>query len=143
MPAGYSISRCVFAGSKFLQIRTVTVIEDAPSQDNLHRAGWAHFALLLSSSRFGWRIAVIIVVSMSDAASEGSRGRREDAGVQRLEKILSKHVGEPRQSQTEPRRSTSNDSAAEQPRADGASVGGLLVDTGPEAVPLRHVLSRP
>lgn len=73
---------------------------------------------------------------MSDTSSEGSRLQRGDLGVQRLEKILSKHKGESRHSDAVPGRTPSEKPLAEQPVTTGASVDGLSTDSGREAVQL-------
>ena len=78
--------------------------------------------------------AVSLVAHMSDTSSEGSRLQRGDRGVQRLEKILSKRTSEPRD--TMPGRTTSEETGAEQPLLKGASVDGLSMDNGRDAVQL-------
>lgn len=78
--------------------------------------------------------AVSLVAYMSDTSSEGSRSQRGDRGVQRLEKILSKHTGEPRDAM--PGRTPSEETVAEQPLLKGASMDGLSMDNGRDAVQL-------
>lgn len=78
--------------------------------------------------------AVFIVAYMSDTSSEGSRLQRGDRGVQRLEKIRSKHTGEQRHSDPMPGRTPSEETAAEQPLPKGASADGLSMDHGHDAV---------
>lgn len=73
---------------------------------------------------------------MSDALKEGSRVQRGDPGVQRLEKILSKHSSELRHSDAVSGRLFSEETSAQQPILDVPSVGSLSVDSGREAVQL-------
>lgn len=60
--------------------------------------------------------------------------KREDADVQRLEKILSKHGRKQSSEEAQPRRSRSEDSVGEQPLKDLASESGVPMNTGREAV---------
>lgn len=71
---------------------------------------------------------------MSDTSDEGSRLQRIDLGVHRLEKILSKHGGEPHQSDVVPRRTTSDEGVAEQSPLTGASVSDVSKDSGRDPV---------
>ena len=83
---------------------------------------------------------------MSDRRNGKGRTSRDHDGVQRLEKILSKHVREPQRSEciAEPRQSTEQ-SVAEQPSTVGAIVDGVSMDSDRgDAVRqlLRHVSLR-
>ena len=60
--------------------------------------------------------------------------QRGDADIQRLEKILSKHSRKQSSEEALPRRSRSEDSVAAQPLKDMASLGGLPMGAGGEAV---------
>ena len=71
---------------------------------------------------------------MSDASKEGSRLQRGDPGVQRLEKILSKHGSEPRHSDPVSGRPPPEEPSAQQPLLNVPLVGSLSMDTGREAV---------
>lgn len=70
---------------------------------------------------------------MSDTSDEGGRRHWGSPGVQRLEKILSKHCGEPHHSDTAPSR-TSLEIVTEQPLLNRVSVDGLSAGTGHKAV---------
>ena len=77
---------------------------------------------------------LFIVAQMSESATAGNKMQRGDAEVQRLEKILSKHGRKQSSEDALPRRSRSQDSVAEQPLKDMASVSGLPMNAGREAV---------
>ncbi|KAL3162195.1 hypothetical protein ABBQ32_009901 [Trebouxia sp. C0010 RCD-2024] len=64
--------------------------------------------------------------------------KREDADVQRLEKILSKHGRKQSSEEAQPRRSRSEDSVGEQPLKDLASESGVPMNTGREAAPAQR-----
>lgn len=79
-------------------------------------------------------VAVFVVAKTSDTPIAGNRMKREDADVQRLEKILSKHGRKQSSEETQPRHSRSEDSVAEQPLNSLASESGMPTNAVREEV---------
>ena len=76
-------------------------------------------------------VALCVVDNMSDTTSRSSRTSREYDGVERLEKILSKHVREPQRGESKivTRQPKTQHPAAEHPSTAEAKVDGISMDS--------------
>lgn len=88
-------------------------------------------------------VAAFVVEDISDIENAGERMQREDASIQRLEKILSKHGRKHSSEDARPHHSRPEESVAEQPVESDASLRDFAIGTGREAVNYIYVCGMP